>query len=127
MQFKKVGGRIQVLAYTGYSQEKKRAVVKLKGSFCAIELNPDSILLNSMTAEEKTELQSYIDSVLYERKKQYDIGRVNYITVYIKEAAALISAGHALTVEQAVLMRSAIEDLTAALSGQGFKRAYKKV
>jgi hypothetical protein len=35
MQFKTVGKRIQVLAYRGYDQEKRRAVVKMLGSFDA--------------------------------------------------------------------------------------------
>ena len=33
MQFKEQKGRVQVLAYDGYDKEKRRAIVKMLGSF----------------------------------------------------------------------------------------------
>ena len=38
MQFKPVGNRIQLVAYRGYDQEKRRAIVKVLGSIDAYSL-----------------------------------------------------------------------------------------
>jgi hypothetical protein len=38
VQFKPVGNRIQLVAYRGYDQEKRRAIVKVLGSIDAYSL-----------------------------------------------------------------------------------------
>lgn len=72
MQFKKVGGRVQVLAYRGYDKDKKRSVVQLLGTMNAYTLEPSSGLLEKLTDDEKTELQSYKETVRQQEQKQYD-------------------------------------------------------
>ena len=68
MQFKKLGNRIQVLAYRGYDKVKKRAVIKVQGSIIVGSYEPSDGLLGNLTDEEKTELQSYINT---ERQSSY--------------------------------------------------------
>lgn len=63
MQFKEVGKRIQVLAYRGYDKEKKRAVVKLLGSFNKYSYEMSDGLEESLTDAEKEEVQSYIKKI----------------------------------------------------------------
>ena len=50
MQFKKVGKRIQVLAYRGYDTEKRRAVVKMLGSFDAYTHETPAELLDGVVS-----------------------------------------------------------------------------
>lgn len=62
MQFKRGGRRIQVLAYRGYDREKRRAIVKLLGSMDAYTYEMSAALANTLTAEEKSEVQAYIEN-----------------------------------------------------------------
>lgn len=62
MQFKRSGRRIQVLAYRGYDREKKRGIVKLLGSMDAYTYEMGAGLADTLTAEEKSEVQAYIEN-----------------------------------------------------------------
>ena len=70
MQFKKVGKKIQVLAYRGYDKEKRRSIVQLLGTLDAYTLEPSTGLLDSLTVDEKIELQSYKENIKQQNKKQ---------------------------------------------------------
>ncbi|RNE88343.1 hypothetical protein [Marichromatium sp. AB32] len=61
MQFKRQGKRIQVLAYRGYDREKRRSIVKMVGSFDRYSLSPSDELMEKLTAEEKEELEAFIE------------------------------------------------------------------
>lgn len=91
MQFKKVGGKIQVLAYRGYDPEKKRAITKMLGSLSAYTFTPTAGLLDSMTVEEREELQSYIETERQasEKRSRHDAAkpaalRINRVADAIK-------------------------------------------
>lgn len=62
MQFKEVGKKIQVLAYEGYDKEKRRSVIRMKGSIDRYTYELTDGLLESLTDEQKKELQEYIDN-----------------------------------------------------------------
>lgn len=123
MQFKEVGGKIQVIAYRGYDKEKKRAVTKMLGSLAKYTFSPSDGLIESLTEEEKTELQSYIEKERQsstERSRQYAIKMVD---------SHLKNASDSLTVEsvkiddrQAELIWSAMAELQKALRKRGFKK-----
>ena len=67
MQFKEQKGRVQVLAYSGYDKEKRRAIVKMLGSFDRYNYSPSVGLLENLTDEQRMELQSEI-----EKRRQSD-------------------------------------------------------
>ena len=69
MQFKRSGRRIQILAYRGYDREKKRGIVKLLGSMDAYTYEMGDGLADILTAEEKSEVQAYIEN---KRKSEQD-------------------------------------------------------
>ena len=70
MQFKPQGRRVQVLAYAGYDKDKKRAIVKMLGSYDSYNLEPSDGLINNLTDEQKTELQSHFEEVRQSREKE---------------------------------------------------------
>ena len=59
MQFKPVGNRIQLVAYRGYDQEKRRAIVKVLGSMDAYTLELPKDLLDILSEDEKAEVESF--------------------------------------------------------------------
>ena len=82
MQFRKAGNRIQVLAYRGYDNEKKRAIVKMLGSFDAFSYSYPDDLTADMSEEEKLELAEYIEN----HKKEKEADRLNSAINYLKFA-----------------------------------------
>jgi hypothetical protein len=128
MQFRPQGKRIQVLAYRGYDKEKKRASVKLLGSFGKYDYDMSDGLIDSLTDDEKTELQSHIDSIRQSDDALVRRSNVRRIASHIKsvsdsladpEYASLMTADHAGEVYASVMA------LTKALRKLGFKRLAK--
>jgi len=70
MQFKRQGRRVQVLAYRGYDKEKRRAIVKMMGSYDVYSYEPSDGLIDSLTDDEKKELQSHIETERQEAEKR---------------------------------------------------------
>lgn len=123
MQFKEVGNRIQVLAYRGYDKEKKRAIVKMLGSFNKYSLDPDSKLIESMTEEEKEELQSYIKAERQSNKERSD----RYTTEHLDSSIKLVSDSlskecHYMTDEIAARLYDSITELQKSMRKAGFSR-----
>lgn len=128
MQFRPQGNRIQVLAYRGYDKEKKRAQVKLLGSFDKHGYSVSDGLINKLTDDEKTELQSHMESI---RQSNNAVMR----EYSIKGLARLIdNVSDSLTDEQFVSLTDqqyanevyeAIDGLTKRLRKLGFRRAVK--
>lgn len=79
MQFKPVGNRIQLVAYRGYDQEKRRAIVKVLGSMDAYTLELPKDLLDILSEDEKAEVESFIADTKAKNKKQSDTFSVQYI------------------------------------------------
>jgi hypothetical protein len=123
MQFKEVGGKIQVIAYRGYDKEKKRAVTKMLGSLAKYTFSPSDGLMESLTEEEKTELQSYIEKERQsssERSRQY---AVKMIDSHINNASdSLAVESVKIDDRQAELIWSAMAELQKALRKRGFKK-----
>lgn len=123
MQFKRVKGKIQVLAYRGYDKEKRRAIVKMLGSIDAYNYSMSDGLQDYMTVEEKQELQSYIESM-----RQSDKNRsLQYMTEglhsRIKEVSdSLAAEEHYMTDDIAIRLYAAIDDLQKAMRKAGYKR-----
>lgn len=123
MQFKQVGRRIQVLAYRGYDREKKRAVVKLLGSFSRYLPEIDSDLDAALDDAERAEVQSYIEKIRQSsdlNERQY---QVKYAASGIARAADSLKLDEIqCTEEQAAAMFEAMATLSRALKKRGFKR-----
>lgn len=123
MQFKEVGGKIQVIAYRGYDKEKKRAVTKMLGSLAKHTFRPSDGLIESLTVEEKTELQSFIAE-----KQQSDLIKARQYLIdsadsSIKRVAdCLANESVNLDERQSDKIWSAISDLQVALRKRGFKK-----
>lgn len=123
MQFKKAGKRIQVLAYRGYDKEKKRAVVKMLGSLDSYSYGPSDGLIESLTEEEKKELQSYIDEQRQSRDNEYRQSSVKYLPSSIKAATdSITNHGVSLSGEEAARLWEAMEALGKALKKSGHPR-----
>ena len=92
MQFKPQGRRVQVLAYAGYDKDKKRAIVKMLGSYDSYNLEPSDGLINNLTDEQKTELQSHFEEVRQSReKKAYNSAK--YTASGLRRVAQALESG----------------------------------
>lgn len=74
MQFRRAGKRIQILAYDGYDNDKKRAIVKMLGSISAYAHDgygdPSVGLLEKLTDQQNQELTEYIEKRQTEDKSE---------------------------------------------------------
>jgi hypothetical protein len=128
MQFKKMGKRIQILAYRGYDKDKRRSVIKMVGSFDAYTLEASAELLESLTDDEKIELQSYIENVRQGHKKEYDSLRVSMIGKDITKVSELIQSEECdnLSAQWANEAWLAMDKLQKALRKRGLNRPPKQ-
>ena len=121
MQFKRQGRRVQVLAYRGYDKEKRRAIVKMMGSIDAYSYEPSDGLIENLTGEEKTELQSYIETERQAAEKRSRLYSAKSAASRIKEVADTIKAGDFEPSEAwAADTWAAIEALTKAMRKAGY-------
>jgi hypothetical protein len=132
MQFKKQGNKIQVLAYRGYDKEKRRAIVKMLGSYDVHSYKLTDGLLDSLTVEEKEELQSHIEKERQSFEKEIRQYNAKYIDSRIKEIADSIKNGEfEISDEWAENVYGALDALTKTMRGAGYakprKVAVKKV
>lgn len=127
MQFKKVGGRIQVLAYRGYDKEKRRSKIQLLGTMNAYTLEPSSGLLDNLTDEEKKELQSYQEKTRQQEKKQYDSSSILYIASHIERVSTLLETpeNYPVTEQWGDGVWFALEKLQKALKKAGHPKPKK--
>jgi hypothetical protein len=123
MQFKRVGKRIQVLAYRGYDNEKRRAVVKMVGSFDAYTYEIPAELLNGLSDEEKTELHNYIDGLKQQSSKQYeDILVSRFSRDVVKIAGLILDEDRHLNQQWGDEVWAALETMQKSLRKAGLKR-----
>ncbi len=126
MQFKRQGRRVQVLAYRGYDKEKRRAIVKMMGSIDVYSYEPSDGLIENLTDEEKTELQSYIETERQAAKKRSRQYSAKSAASRIKEVADTIRGGDFEPPEAwAADTWAAIEALTKAMRKAGFAKPRK--
>ena len=93
MQFKPQGRRVQVLAYAGYDKDKKRAIVKMLGSYDSYNLEPSDGLINNLTDEQKTELQSHFEEVRQSREKESRQWAAKLAADGFRKVAAALDSG----------------------------------
>lgn len=124
MQFKRVGKKIQVLAYRGYDKEKRRSIVQLLGTLNAYTLEPSTGLLDSLTTEEEKELQSYKENVRLEDKKHYDSNSVLSIASRIDVVSILLETPENYTIDEEWGGRvwDSMEKLQKALKKAGYAK-----
>ncbi|HHF8101274.1 TPA: hypothetical protein ACPT4U_005318 [Escherichia coli] len=126
MQFKRQGRRVQVLAYRGYDKEKRRAIVKMMGSIDVYSFEPSDGLIENLTDEEKTELQSYIETERQAAEKRTRQYFANSAASRIKEVADTIQGGDFEPSEAwAADTWAAIEALTKVMRKAGYPKPRK--
>jgi hypothetical protein len=127
MQFKKIGGRVQVLAYRGYDKEKRRSVVQLLGTMNAYTFEPSVGLLEKLTDDEKTELQSYKEKIRQQEQKQYDSHSVLHIDSRIDIVSKLLETpeNYSLNQQWGDGVWLALDKLQKALKKAGHQKPKK--
>ena len=129
MQFRKQGHRIQVLAYRGYDKEKKRAQVKLLGSFNSFGGDVSDGLVDALTDGEKVELQSHIATIRQSQDATVRLYRARSVASDIAGVADSLddpTCAVLVTRESATATYEAIDLLTKRLRKMGFRRLAKQ-
>lgn len=123
MQFKEVGGQIQVIVYKGYDKEKKRSVTKMVGSLSRSNYSPSDGLLDSLSVDEKTELQSFIEKSLLSVKKHDRLLYAKFADSHINKLTDIFSDESVIIDDlQADKLWSAMADLQKVLKKRGYKK-----
>ena len=126
MQFKEQKGRVQVLAYSGYDKEKRRAIVKMLGSFDRYTYSPSVGLLENLTDEQRIELQSEIEKRRQSDSRKIQQDAISYSDSRIKLYADIVSSGeYDIPAEKAAQIWEAMELLARSLKKAGFKKPPK--
>ena len=126
MQFKEQKGRVQVLAYDGYDKEKRRAIVKMLGSFDRYDYSLSVGLLEKLTAEQKDELQSEIEKRRQSDSHKIQQDAISYSDSRIKLYADIVSSGEFdIPAEKADQIWEAMDLLARSLKKAGFKKPPK--
>jgi len=127
MQFREQARRIQVLAYRGYDKEKKRAIIKLLGSFDRYSFSPSDGLLDNLTAEEKIELEAHIETMRQSVEKTNRQYKARHV------ASQIASAADSITREEfdisdgwAADCWAAIDELSRAMRKAGYPKPPRK-
>lgn len=94
MQFRKVGGKIQVVEYAGYDKEKKRSVVKMVGTLDRYSLRITDELKSKLTAEQEKEIQQYIETETQRKQRETDSAYINICDSQIRKMADCITVAH---------------------------------
>ena len=126
MQFKEQKGRVQVLAYDGYDKEKRRAIVKMLGSFDRYNYSLSVGLLEKLTVEQKDELQAEIEKRRQSDSRKIRQDAISYSDSWIKLYADIVSSGeYDIPPEKADQIWEAMELLARSLKKAGFKKPLK--
>lgn len=126
MQFKKVGDRIQILAYVGYDKEKRRAKVQMVGSLRAYSPFIDDELRSKLNDEQLKEIQAYIDEKKEADLFESDKFALEYLPNSLNRGARLIrDERFCIDEKNAHAIFAAIDELKKALREQGFKKPAK--
>lgn len=128
MQFKKVGDRIQILAYVGYDKEKRRAKVQMVGSLRAYSPFIDDELRSKLNDEQLKEVQAYIDEKKEADLFESDKFALEYLPKSLNRGARLVrDERFCIDEKNANAIFEAMDDLKKALREQGFKKPAKKI
>lgn len=123
MQFQVKGSNIRVLAYRGYDNIKKRAIIKMLGSLEAYSFIPKDGLLENLTEEEKIELDQYVNSEKLKQKQRYDRMTTHYLPSRLAQVAeTALNKSYVPTEQEAQAIFAGIDQLNKALRKMGFSR-----
>ncbi len=126
MQFREQAHRIQVLAYRGYDKEKKRAIIKLLGSFDRYSFSPSDGLLDNLTAEEKIELEAHIETMRQSvEKTNRQCGARNVASRIVSAADSITREEFDISDEWAADTWAAIDALAKAMRKAGYPKPRK--
>ncbi|MBF0304859.1 MAG: hypothetical protein HQL41_04325 [Alphaproteobacteria bacterium] len=116
MQFREAKGVIQVLAYAGYDKARRRAKVKLLGSFNRHSFKLTDTLKTNVTVEQYEEIQSYIRKIqLSDAIKMYQ-SKLDTLAGDLERIGCMIAAGTVtVTPEQSATVRQAWKKLSREL------------
>lgn len=121
MYFKKAGYKTQVLAYRGYDKDKKRAIVKMVGSISGLSFSPSVAHGDSLTEDEKKEIQSYIETEKKEREVSSQQWTSRSLPEKLGEAIEAIKAGnHEVSEQWAVGVWNGMDELGRLLRKAGY-------
>lgn len=128
MQFRPQGNRVQVLAYRGYDKEKKRAQVKLLGSFDRYGHVLSKNLWYILTEAERVELSSYIEKLRESYDEKMRIYGIESLASQIQNVSYSLNTKESVSKADrqfADEVYEAIDNLTKRLRGMGFRRPVK--
>lgn len=126
MQFKEQKGRVQVLVYDGYDREKRRAIVKMVGSFNRHSYSMSDGLLEKLTVEQKEELLSEIEKRRQSDDKAIRQAAIFYSDSRISDYADIVSSReYDIPPEKADQIWEAMDLLAKSLRKAGFKKPHK--
>lgn len=126
MQFKKVGDRIQILAYVGYDKEKRRAKVQMLGSMGAYMPYIDDDLRLKLTPEQLDEVQAYIDQKKEKESFENDKLSLEYMSTSLNRHSRIIrDERFELSEDKANAIFEALDEVKKALKERGFKKPAK--
>lgn len=128
MQFRQQGYKTQVLAYRGYDKEKKRAVVQLLGSFDSALPKPSKELLDKLTDNEKSKLQSHIKAIQQSHRSALSQAHVRSIASHIEIVSDSLTSPECaslLTPESVSDTYRALDRLAKQLRKLGHRRPAK--
>ena len=128
MQFKEQKGKVQVLVYSGYDKEKRRAIVKMVGSFDRYDYSLSVGLLDSLTVEQKEELQSEIERRRQSHDNAMRQASILYSDSRIKEYADIVSSGeYDIPAEKAAEIWEAMDLLARSLKRLDSKNRTERI
>jgi hypothetical protein len=131
MQFKQTKtGMIQLLAYQGYDKDKKRAIVKLIGTFSAYLSDikdVDSEIVKQLTVEQIDELKSWLSDNGAKMKEHANYSNAISLNDTIKSVLAYTNSNDSriesiITEEWAKLYYEATHALDKQLKKMGYKK-----
>ncbi len=121
MYFKKAGRKVQVLAYRGYDRDKKRAIIKMVGSISGLSFSPSVAHGDSLTEDEKMEIQSYIEMEKRRREVEAQQWTARALPEKLETAIEAIRAGtHEISEQWAEGVWSGMDELGRRLRKAGY-------
>lgn len=126
MQFKKVGDRIQILAYVGYDKEKRRAKVQMIGSMSYYAPFINEELRSKLNDEQVAEVQVYIDERKEKESFENEKLHLEYMPSSLNRGARIIrDERFDISENKANAIFEALDEIKKALKERGFKKLVK--
>ena len=130
MQFRRIGNKTQVLSYQGYNKEKRRAEVRLLGSYDMTYFIVGKELADNLTDDERSEVERRITADRFERDDAQRQQQLRSITKNINEVTNSLTMDkykRQVGEEKAQEMLAAMDGLTKQLRNLGYRRRPKTV